>query len=76
MDSGVRRTEIWTLYDECDRPVVVNALVLVFPGPLVAKQLQSGRTTDDRKIRPHGAGTYIASDGQILTVLPTGSKQA
>jgi hypothetical protein len=74
MDSGVRRTEVWTLYDERDRPVIVTALVLVFPGPREARQLESGRTTDDRKIRPHGVGTYIASDGQILTVLPSGDR--
>jgi hypothetical protein len=71
MNSGVRRTEEWTLYDEQDRPVVVTALVIVFAGSHEVKHWQSGRTADGRRLKPYGAGAYITDDGKVLTVLPT-----
>lgn len=71
MDSGVRRTEEWTLYDESGQPVAVTALVLVFPGPSEEKHWQSGRTADGRRLKPYGAGAYVTDDGKVLTVLPT-----
>ena len=46
MNSGVRRTEEWTLYAEQDRPVVVSARILVFAGSQEVKHWQSGCTAD------------------------------
>jgi hypothetical protein len=71
MDSGIRRQETWTLYDERDRPVEVTALVLVFPGTQDMTHWQSGRTADGRRLKPYGAGAYVTDDGKVLTVLPT-----
>jgi hypothetical protein len=71
MDSGIRRQETWTLYDEQNRPVEVTALVIKFPGTPDVTKWESGRTSDGRKLKPHAAGAYTTSDGMILTVLPT-----
>jgi hypothetical protein len=71
MDSGIRKTEKWTLYDEHDLPVEVDVLVLVFSGPQEVTHFQSGRTADGRKLKPQGIGAYVTDDGKILTVLPT-----
>lgn len=71
MDSGVRRTEEWTLYDRQNRPVAVTALVLVFANPHEVKHWQSGRTADGRRLRPYRPGAYVTDDGEVLTLLPT-----
>jgi len=68
VDSGVRRTEEWILYDEDNQPVTVTALVLAFAGPGDIKRWQSGRTGDGRRLKPFGAGAYVT--GKVLTVLP------
>ena len=62
MNSGVRRTEEWTLYDEQDRPVVVTALVLVFAGSHEVKHWQSGRA----RLTPRA----LAGAGVKLTTSP------
>ena len=71
MESGVRRTEEWTLYDNQDRAVRVTALVLVFPGSHEMKHWQSGRTADGRRLKPYGANAYVTDDGEVFTVRPT-----
>jgi hypothetical protein len=71
MDSGIRKKEKWTLYDEQNRPVEVDVLVLVFSGVQEVTHFQSGRTPDGRKLKPRGVGVYETDDGKTLTVLPT-----
>ena len=70
MNSGVRRTEEWTLYDEHDKPVAVTALVLAFAGRHEVKHWQSGRPADGQRLKPYGADAYVTNGGKVLTLLP------
>ncbi len=72
MDSGIRKVERLTLYDDDDNPVDVTILYLIFPGKEQNQQFESGRTSFGRKIKPRGTGTYETDAGTILRVLPRG----
>ncbi|MDR3389736.1 MAG: hypothetical protein P4L92_22060 [Rudaea sp.] len=70
MDSGIRKLEKLTLYDDDDNPVEVTILYLIFPGKQQVQQFQSGRTAFGRKIKPRGVGTYETDAGTILRIAP------
>jgi hypothetical protein len=70
MDSGIRKLEKMTLYDEDDYPVEVTILSLIFPGKLQEPQFQSGRTAFGRKIKLCGPGMYASDAGTILRACP------
>jgi hypothetical protein len=73
MDSGIRKVERLTLYDDDDNPVEVTILYLIFPGKALAQQFESGRTAFGRKIKPRSAGTYETDAGTVLRVTPRGN---
>jgi hypothetical protein len=72
MDSGIRKVEKVTLYDDDDNPVEVTIMYLIFPGKGQAAQFQSGRTAFGRKIKPRSAGMYETDAGTLLRVRPRG----